>query len=516
MFWADKVAQKLSATGPHLIDDMKTPSGLIHVGSLRGVIIHDLVFRALKEVGLKVRYTYIFDDHDPMDALPAYLPKEKFEKYLGFPLNRLPSPETGYDSFAQYYALEFKKVFNLLGANPKIIWASKLYQEGRMNEGIKKCLDNATKIREIYKRVAGANLSDDWYPFFVVCPKCGRVGTTRVYDWDGQAVSFKCEPEMVVWAAGCGHQGKVAPFDGTGKLPWKVEWAVKWQVLGVTVEGAGKDHMSAGGSHEIASAVCREILNYPVPHPIAYEFFLVGGKKMAASKGLGASATEVSQIMPPEILRFLMVRTPNRRAIDFDPGSFTIPDLFDEYDRAANIYWQKGVGDDFGRIFELSQPSGKTPGKMFLPRFREVAMMVQMPHVSLEKYFAEQKGRALNPREEKTLSERIKYAKIWLDGYAPREVVFKVSEKIPDEAKRLTQAQKAYLAAVSKFLSEKQKPEALEKKLYELAQNQKLVSSIAFQAIYLALLGKTHGPKAAWLLLSQDTKLVKKRFEEVQ
>jgi lysyl-tRNA synthetase class I len=26
---------------------------------------------------------------------------------------------------------------------------------------------------------------------------------------------------------------------------WKVDWAAHWKAIGITVEGAGKDHMSA-------------------------------------------------------------------------------------------------------------------------------------------------------------------------------------------------------------------------------------------------------------------------------
>ena len=40
-------------------------------------------------------------------------------------------------------------------------------------------------------------------------------------------------------------------------------------------------------------------------------------------------------------------------------------------------------------------------------------------------------------------------------------------------------------------------------------------SKDAFAAIYLSLIGKDHGPKAGWLVLSLETKFVKKRFEEV-
>ena len=39
MFWADELAA--SATGPQVVNDSKTPSGTVHVGSLRGPVILD-------------------------------------------------------------------------------------------------------------------------------------------------------------------------------------------------------------------------------------------------------------------------------------------------------------------------------------------------------------------------------------------------------------------------------------------------------------------------------------------
>src|SRR5690606_11005016 len=103
------------------------------------------------------------------------------------------------------------------------------------------------------------------------------------------------------WTKGCGHEGKISPISDengiTGKMPWKVEWAVKWQAIGVTVEGAGKDHMSKGGSHDLASLVAKRVLNYEVPHPIPYEFILIGGKKMSSSKGRGHGAADMLKIL---------------------------------------------------------------------------------------------------------------------------------------------------------------------------------------------------------------------------
>lgn len=492
---------------------MKTPSGRIHVGSLRGIIIHDLIYKALLNKGKKATFSYVIDDHDPMDSLPVYLDKETYLPQMGKPLNTVPSPEPGYSSYAEYFAKQFISVFNSLGAKPKIIWASELYKTGKMDGEIRKVLDKAGVIRKIYKELYGTGKPSDWYPFQVICPNCGKVGTTKVFDWDGKEVSFKCLPKLVEWAKGCGHQGKISPFGGNGKIPWKVEWACKWKVVGITVEGAGKDHMGDGGSHDVAARVCERVINYPVPYPFGHEFFLIGGKKMASSKGLGASAKEISEIIPPYLLRFVMARTKFNRAIDFEPTGATIPDLFDEYDRAANVYWQSGSSRDLGRIFEMSQPSGKPPKKMYLARFRDIAQAIQMSNINVAGYFEEKKGAKLTKGEAEELKVRIKYAKIWLEGYAPKDAVFKISEKLPKEAKKLSEKQKKYLGGLGNMISKVKTPQELEKKMYELSKEMDLPTKDAFTAVYFSLLGKPHGPKAAWLIMGEKEKALK-RFKE--
>ena len=83
MYWADRVAKEIIKSGkfkPYWVDDMKTPSGRIHVGSLRGVMVHDFVYKALLHQGQKAKFTYLFEDHDPMDELPPFLEKKEWEK----------------------------------------------------------------------------------------------------------------------------------------------------------------------------------------------------------------------------------------------------------------------------------------------------------------------------------------------------------------------------------------------------------------------------------------------------
>ncbi len=507
MFWADKVALDLKERKLPLewVDDMKTPSGRVHVGALFGVVFHDLVYKALLAQGVKAKYTYVFENHDPMDDIPSYLPKEEFEKYLGMPLFMIPSPVEGYKDFAQYYALEFKKVFNTIGSDPQILWTKDLYTSGKMNAGIKTILDNAEKVRDIYRELYKKEIAKDWYPFQVYCESCGKVSTTRVYNWDGEYVYYRCPVDATNWTKGCDYEGKTSPFSNEsgmkGKMPWKVEWPVKWQAIGVTVEGAGKDHMSAGGSHDLATLVAQRILHYPVPYPISYEFMLIGGKKMSSSKGRGFSAGDMLTILPPELIRFLIVKMDIRQQTNFDPSEKdTIPKLFDEYQKAADAYLHK-TDQDLARVFELSQVSTqvKIPPNV---RFSTLAQWVQMPNLEEEIEKAGAKDWAL-------------YARAWVEKYAPESEKFLVQQEVPESAKNVTEKQKEYLKKVADELNKDWNADDLQKQLFEWAKELDIPSKDAFAAIYKSLIGKDHGPKAGWFILSLDKEFIKNRFIDV-
>ena len=522
MFWADRIASEIITSHkylPYWVDDMKTPSGRVHVGSLRGVLVHDLVYKAVLATGATATFSYVFEDHDPMDGLPFYLDTNEWSQYLGKPLFTIPSPDKKAANYARYFATEFEGVFNVLGCNPDIIWMSEVYKMGKMNEFVRLCLDNAAVIRTIYEEMYKKKLRTDWYPFQLVCPHCGKESTTQVTGWDGNEVTFICKVDAVDWTKGCGTNGSISPFSDkqkfAGKLPWKVEWPVKWKVIGVTIEGAGKDHMSAGGSHDIARRICERVLNYPVPYAIGYEFFLIGGKKMSSSKGLGSSAYEVSEMMPPYLVRFLFTRTDYRQAIEFDPlGTMAIPDLFDEYDRCRQAFVD-GSDPDLARAFELSQTAQKvTREKIFLPRFRDVANLIQQPGINVEQKFASVKGSALNPTELEILAQRQKYAGIWIEKYAPDEYRLQMHEEIPIEIQSLTLEQKNYLGKVMVLLTQETTADQLQQSLYLLAKDMQLDIKKAFAAIYISFIGKTHGPRAGGFLLQYPKEKVIKRLEE--
>jgi lysyl-tRNA synthetase class 1 len=519
MHWADKIAKEIIASGkykPYWVDDMKTPSGFATIGSLRGPLIHSLIYRALKDAGEKVTFTFVINDFDPIDSLPQELRRD-FSKYMGFPLRTAPSPKEGYGSYAEYFAADFKKNFEDLGVEARLLFSWEIYHQGEFDEAIRIALDNAEKIQDIYQKVSGSKKKEKgWLPFQVVCEKCGKIGTTKVYAWNGKEVSYRCEEHLVKWASGCGYEGKISPFGGTGKLPWKVDWPAHWKVIGITIEGAGKDHASAGGSYDIAMALCDEVFKNAKPFKLPYEFFLIGGKKMSSSKGLGLKAHDVVKILPPEVGRFIFVKTDYREQIEFNPvETVAIPDLFDEYDRCWKAYIEKS-DEDLAQTFELSQV-GKVPEKkeVFLPRFRDIANYLQQPNIDLEKKFAELKGNSLNKEELEILKEREKYAKIWLERYAPKSEIINFSDEVPKEARALSPIQKEYLAKVLGLIQKESNAEDLQAKLYKLTKELGIITKDAFAAIYISTIGQPSGPKAAWFLLSLPKNKIIERLREV-
>ena len=495
-----------------MVNDAKTPSGKIHVGSLRGVMIHDFVYKSFLRLGTKAEYTYHFDDFDPMDSLPRGLPKEEYEAYMGVPLKDIPAPE-GDDKYSDYYAQDFIRVFNSLDVKPKIIWSFKdLYKTGKLDEAVKIVLENASKIQGIYHEVSGSQKKKDWYPFQPVCENCGKIGTTQVFAWDGKFVNYKCERELVEWAAGCGNEGKLSPFGGTGKMPYKVEWPAKWFSLGVNFEGAGKDHTSKGGTRDVANHIAKEVFKIEPPEDLPYEFFIYGGRKMSSSKGIGASASGVAEILPPSLLRFLLARFHPRVAIEFDPTRpDSIPALFDEYDKAREAYLQN-PDSDLGRTFEAGH-IGK-PVTLFVPRFITLANWLRQPGVDIESEAEKAKGSTLTKEDKQELAEREKYVKIWLERFAGAESkVYEVKEQ-----KKLNGNEKmrSYFKMLDKELEKDLTEEELQNKIFQLAKENDLRPREAFISLYHAFLGEDHGPKVSSLILtdkSKARKALKKQYE---
>jgi lysyl-tRNA synthetase class 1 len=525
VFWADELAA--SASGPQVVNDSKTPSGTVHVGSLRGPVVVDTIARALRTAGVPVELRYGVDDLDPMDA-QALLTPDAVERFMGVPLSHVSDPAGDcHPSYARHFAQVFIDTFDGLGVRPDMYyWMSEIYGSGAMDRYIRIALDAAATVREIYRRVAKVNHPQEWHPLFVVCDNCGRIGTTIVTGWDGSLVHYECRLDLVTWASGCGHAGDVSPFGGRAKLPYNVDWAAKWDLFGVTIEPAGKDLSTAGGSRDRSDAIAREVFGNEPPRNVPYEFLNLGGHKMSTSKGIGVSATQMVDVVPPEQLRLLFLRPKPNTAIEFDPiGTDAIPRLFDESDRLAAATAGREVRGDLppnhDRVFTYGlverEADVAAEAAAYRPAFSHLALLEQIPGIDVAERVAAEKGGQLTDREREILAERRAAARAWLAEYAPERARLAVQrDALPAAAEHgLDEAQRAYLAALAPALEAVAwDGESVQGAIFATAKEHDLPAGSAFAALYLAFLGRTSGPRAGWLLAALDRAFVIGRLRE--
>ena len=529
MFWCDKLVEGLSA--PQTINDSKTPSGRAHIGALRGPLIHDAIYRTLLSNDTPVRYIFGVDDYDPVDEIP-YGQADVFAKYLGAPLcNVPPPPGSKATDMADHFIGEFFGVFAELGIKPEFYRMRDIYRSGKFNAAIDTILRKADVVRRIYKEISGSERPDNWHPFQVVCPNCGRIATTEVTAYDGAQVTFTCLTESRVMyrpvlpdgtvsdqkapIPGCGHSGKISPFDGNGKLPWKLEWCAKWHTFPVTIEGAGRDHSTKGGSRDVAAACLKEIFGQDPPLNCPYDFFLVGGAKMSSSKGIGVTSRDMADFLPPEVLRFLMLRTPPRQHVNFEPTEVHIIKAFNEFDRAKQRYFSGAeLKPEDQRIYDISQVAPE--GDYWSADFQLVTALVQMPHLDAVKELEKRKGAPFTALDKKHLDLRIRAAKYWLEHYATEEEKTTLQDTLPARAEDLSESQRGFLHYLAIALKDAEwKDDALQITVFNAARHTPIDQPHAFKAIYRVLLDRESGPKAGNLLSFLDRDFVLKRCNEV-
>ena len=523
MDWADELAARVS--GPQVVNDSKTPSGTVHIGSLRGPVILDVITRALRASGHETTLLYGVDDLDPMDA-QALLTPDAIDREMGRPLAHVPDPAGDcHASYARHFAGVFIDVFAGLGIHPdRYYWMSDIYPTGAMDPYIRLALDRAALVREIYRRVANVQHPETWHPVGVICPTCGKIGTTIATKWDGERVFFECRADLVTWARGCGATGWISPFGGAAKLPWNLEWAAQWSLFGVTIEPGGKDLSTAGGSRDRSDAIAREVFEREPPINVPYEFLNIGGKKMSTSKGHGAAAHTIAEIIPPEQLRFLFLRPRPNQAIEFDPdGTDAVPRLFDEFDRFAAATAGREVKGEIPTGYEatfrysLLDPNADVAAEAaaFRAPFAHLALLVQIPGVDVDARIEAEKGSALTEREQVILLQRVTAARAWLETYAPERARLSVRhDALPTQAEALDGGQHAFLAALGDVVGA-QPPtggDAWQTAIFAAATATDLPAGRAFAALYLAFLGRTNGPRAGWLLASLDPGFVIERL----
>jgi lysyl-tRNA synthetase class 1 len=222
---------------------------------------------------------------------------------------------------------------------------------------------------------------------------------------------------------------------------------------------------------------------------------------MHSSTGLAISINDMLEIVPPEVLRYLIIRQRPDKHIEFDPG-LALLNLVDEYDQVE--------GDK--RAYQLSRTEGTKPTDI---PFRHMVTAVQIAdEQGFDYLLTVLKRSGYDTTDIEAIRQRATNAKNWLDKYAPPMVKFKVQESLPPQAKSLTKEQKRALEILADELERGMSGQEIHDNLYKIAQDVGIDGKKVFEAVYLALLGLKSGPRAGHFLASLDRDFVVKRFKE--
>ncbi len=483
--WADEIAEEIlkAGPGPHEISTGISPSGEIHIGNLREVITADVIYRALKERGARVVLDYVADNFDPLRKVYPFLDVAVYEKQIGKPLSEFACPCGKHPSYADHFLEPFLRSLEKMRIEVKVYYADRMYKSGMLVPQIVLALKGRDAIARILEDCTGRKVEDTWSPFDPICPSCGKMTETTVR-------GFSERNETVDYVCACGGKGTVS-MRGGGKLTWRADWPARWARIPVTIEPFGKDHATRGGSYDTGARICREVYKAPPPFPVAYEWISFKGRgELKKSKGNVLSVHRMLEVVPAEVLRYLVVKTRPMRSIAFDPG-LPLLSLIDEFDDAASQARDP-------RALMLSGADQFTP--VGVP-FRHLVNVVQMADFDLDQAIVILRRNGYPVKDEAALKERVGYAVRWLKEFAPPEVKFSVQRTLPPEARDLDPPQRRFLARLAETLRPGMTGEEIHALVYDLAKEVGLEkATAAFEAIYRVFLNQTKGPRAGWFL----------------
>ena len=494
---ADKIIREKGKKEHYTCASGITPSGTVHIGNFREIISVDLVVRALRDKGEKVRFIYSWDDYDVFRKVPQNMPKQELlATFLRKPITLVPDVLGDCESYAQANEKNLEKLLPVVGVKPEYIYQASKYRNSDYADGIKKALVNRDLIRSQLNESRTTPLADEWYPVSVFCNKCDK-DTTKITGWDGDyGVEYECES--------CGNKETVDLKSTTAvKLPWRIDWPMRWAYEDVDFEPAGKDHHSEGGSFDTAEKTSIEVYGHEAPISFQYDFISIKGRggKISSSTGEVVSLIDVLEVYTPEVTRYMFAGTrPNTEfSISFD---LDVLKIYEDYDKCERTYFNKPDSpkalkkwEKQARIYELSQIDTVPEVMPYQIQIRLLASLLQTYSGDVErviKYLGD-----VQPEQINKLKAKAVCAWNWVKTFAPEDFRFSLKDE-SDALLNVTETEGKAL----KLLSEKVElhMDSLSEKefsthLYDVARELEIESGDFFPVVYKALIGKEKGPR---------------------
>jgi lysyl-tRNA synthetase, class I len=312
-----------------------SPSGPVHLGNLRELMVPHLVADEVRRNGAPCRHILSWDDYDRLRRVPAGFP-EAFAEHIGRPLTGVPDPCSQHANWAEHFKAPLREALARLGVRVTEISQTQMYTSGAYTAQIITAMRRRAGIRAVlakYQTRRGAEPDDDdeelrtadYYPFRPYCKACGRDDTT--------VTAFDDQTTEITYTCACGVVAGPTPIaQVAGKLAWKVDWPMRWAYEHVTFEPAGVDHSSPGSSFTVGRELVTEIFGGEMPLHFGYAFVgTTGSAKMSGSRGGAPTPADALEIFEAPVLRWLYARRRPEQSITlaFDAE---VGRVYDEWD----------------------------------------------------------------------------------------------------------------------------------------------------------------------------------------
>lgn len=498
---ADKIIREKGEKECYTCASGITPSGTVHIGNFREIISVELVARALRDKGKNVRFIYSWDDYDVFRKVPKNMPNpELLETYLRKPITLVPDTIGRAENYARGNEMDVEKILPLVGVKPEYLYQAERYRSSRYAEGIRCALEHRDEIRAILNEFRTNPLPEDWWPISVFSSFTDK-DTTTILSWDGEyGVTYRDDET---------NQEETIDLRNTpyAKLPWRIDWPMRWAEEGVDFEPAGKDHHSEGGSFDTSKKVVK-VFGGEAPVSFQYDFISIKGRggKISSSSGEVVSLYDVLEVYTPEVCRYMFVGTrPNTEfAISFD---LDVLKIYEDYDKCERVYFGLQSANDKkkakeGRIYELSQVDEIPTEPSYQIPFRHLCNLLQIHGGDIEAVISTLED--ISESQIERLKTRCQCAWNWITTFAPEDFRFALAtaetEKVEVSEKEL-QAIKS-LAKVVENMDSYADDKAFATDMYSCATDIDLETSDFFKVVYQVLIGKEKGPKLAQFMIT--------------
>ena len=505
-YWLDIAVREILTTYPEgtiTVSSGISPSASYHIGHFREIMTADALTWGIKAAGRDARHVHVVDNFDPLRRRYSFLP-ESFEAYVGWPISLVPDPfddcKNEHGTYAEHFYREFEGYAKQMGIVPDEVVRSyeDLYANGRMAPIIETAVAKAAKVRAIFAEVSNRTLPEDWLPLQLLSEE----KSFNAYRYD----SIDTENHVINALDADGQRHELDYTAGQVKLNWRVDWPGRWRVLGVQVEPfSAQEHGAAGGSYETGERISREVFGQEPPIPgvrYANIHMLSDTKKMSSSKGNLITPAQALAIMPPEVLRYFVVRSRADRTLVWDSGQGLF-NLLKEFGTTREIM-EAGGAAEFADAYRFAIATGDSATISSIP-FEHLVQVYQTAGRDVAQSLTILRRTGYDEQvsaQEETIMREFTFVSGWLERYAPENVRFELQATLPEV--ELSPEQKMFLTTLAKNTEglEPLNGDLMHTAIYDAVTQAGIKPGEGFKTLYRLILARDSGPRAGWFLAS--------------